>query len=87
MALLSSRIRRRKYGKEGTGANMSILVSPEPLSCHVHTGPFDPAMRRQYDLHPKEPNRRPMHARPDDHRRSTKARLHQVRLVILFFLF
>ena len=40
---------------------MSILVSPEPLSCHVHTEPFDPAMRRQHDLHAKESNRRPMH--------------------------
>ena len=39
---------------------MSILVSPEPLSCHVHTGPFDPAMRRQYDLHAKEYNKRLM---------------------------
>jgi hypothetical protein len=38
-----------------------ILVSPEPPSCHVHTGPSGPAMRRQYDLHPKEPNKRPMH--------------------------
>jgi hypothetical protein len=36
---------------EGTGAYMSILVPPEPLSCHVHTGPFDPAMKRQYDRH------------------------------------
>jgi hypothetical protein len=50
---------------------MSILVSPEPLSCHVHTGPFDPAMKRQCDLHAKELNKR---------------RLHQVRLVILFFI-
>ena len=40
---------------------MSILVSPEPLSCHVHTGPFDPAIRRQFDRHAKEPNRRPMY--------------------------
>jgi hypothetical protein len=55
-------IRRRKYGKEGVGANMSILVSSEALSCHVHTGQFGPAMRRQYDLlHPKEPNKCPMH--------------------------
>jgi hypothetical protein len=28
----------------------STLASSEPLSCHVHTGPLGPAVRRQYDL-------------------------------------
>jgi hypothetical protein len=45
-------------------------------------------MRRQYDLHPKEPNKRkrPMHVPTTTADPPAKARLHQVRLVILFFV-
>jgi hypothetical protein len=38
--------------------SMSILVSPEPLPCHAHTGPFGPAMGIEFDLHSKETNGR-----------------------------
>jgi hypothetical protein len=44
-------------------------------------------MRRQYDLHAKESNKRPMHIPTTTADPPKRDYLHQVRLVILFFIF